>query len=65
MTITRIRTLPATRSKRRGGAAIEYLVVVGLLAMVLLVKPDAIPALVKSLREAYTSFVHALSIAWM
>lgn len=49
----------------RGGAAVEYLIVLSLLVLVLLAKPDAIPALISELRKAYTSFVYALSLSWM
>lgn len=52
------------RAGQRGAAMIEYLVVVGVLLIVLL-SSDSIPTLVTKLREAYTSFVYALSLSWM
>lgn len=57
----------ARRSARcqRGGALVEYTVVVLLLVLVLVAYPDAIPQLAKALREAYASFVYALSVAWI
>lgn len=51
--------------RQRGSAAVEYLIVLGFLVLVLLAKPDAIPALITELRKAYTSFVYALSLSWM
>lgn len=56
---------PRPGGLQRGGAAVEYLIVLGFLALVLLAKPDAIPALITELRKAYTSFVYALSLSWV
>lgn len=57
----------AHRSARcqRGGALVEYTVVVLLLVLVLVAYPDAIPQLAKALRDAYASFVYALSVSWI
>lgn len=57
--------LPSPCSGQRGAAAVEYLIVLSLLVLVLLVSPDAIPLLMAKLRDAYTSFVYALSLSWM
>ena len=51
--------------RQRGSALVEYSVVVLLLVLVLVANPDAIPQLANALREAYTSFVYALSVAWI
>ena len=50
---------------QRGGALVEYTIVVLLLVLVLVAYPDAIPQLAKALREAYASFVYALSVSWI
>lgn len=50
---------------QRGGALVEYTVVVLLLVLVLVAYPDAIPQLAKALREVYASFAYALSVSWI
>lgn len=56
--------IPA-RFRQRGGALVEYTIVVLLLVVVLLADPNAIPKLAQALRDAYTHFVYALSISWI
>lgn len=51
--------------RQRGGALVEYTIVVLLLVMVLVAYPDAIPQLAKALREVYASFAYALSVSWI
>lgn len=53
------------RGRQRGSALIEYTVVVLLLVTVLLANPNVIRQLADALRDAYTSFVYALSISWI
>ena len=65
MSLRNPRRTPPGPLRYRGGAAVEYLIVLSLLVLVLLAKPDAIPALISELRKAYTSFVYALSLSWM
>ncbi|MHB1057454.1 MAG: hypothetical protein ACYC0F_06195 [Rhodanobacter sp.] len=60
-----IRRAAARPARQRGGALIEYTIVVLLLVMVLLANPNVIRQLADALREAYTSFVYALSISWI
>lgn len=51
--------------RQRGGALVEYTVVVLLLVLVLVANPDALPQLAKALRDVYSSFVYALSVSWI
>lgn len=58
------------RHGQRGGALVEYAVVAGCLVLILLVPvppgdKSAISELLDKLREAYTSFVYALSASWI
>lgn len=50
--------------RQRGGALVEYVIVAGVLVTVLLGGDDVIHLLADALREAYASFVYALSISW-
>jgi Flp pilus assembly pilin Flp len=54
-----------TRRRQHGGAAIEYVVVVGALLAVLAFGGPTVSELLKALRDAWTSFLHALSISWI
>jgi Flp pilus assembly protein TadG len=65
----RTRRLRGRRSQR-GSALIEYTIVAFWLVLVLLVADETaggnvISALMKALRDAYASFVYALSAAWL
>lgn len=51
--------------RQRGGAAVEYVVVVGALLAMLAFGGPAISQLLKALHDAWTSFIHALSISWI
>lgn len=53
------------RRHQRGSAVAEYTIVVLFLVLVLVANPDAIPKLVQSLKDAYSSFVYALSVSWI
>ncbi len=53
------------RRHQRGSAFAEYTIVVLFLVLVLIANPDAIPKLIQSLKEAYSSFVYALSVSWI
>jgi Flp pilus assembly pilin Flp len=59
----------ATRSSQcalqRGGALVEYTIIVSLLVVVLLANPNVIRDLAHAIRDAYTSFVYALSVSWI
>lgn len=50
---------------QRGGALVEYVIVVLALLLVLVANPNVIQQLLQALREAYTSFVYALSVSWI
>ncbi len=54
-----------TQRYQRGSAVAEYTIVVLFLVLVLMANPDAIPKLVQSLKDAYSSFVYALSVSWI
>lgn len=54
-----------SRQRQRGSAVAEYTIVVLFLVLVLVANPDAIPKLILSLKEAYSSFVYALSVSWI
>lgn len=51
--------------RQRGSALIEYTIVVLFLVVVLLANPNVIAELANAVRDAYTSFVYALSISWI
>lgn len=57
---------PSRRQLQRGSALVEYTIVVLSLIVALVVGEytHSIPYLVDKLREAYASFVYALSISW-
>lgn len=54
------------RRRQQGGSAlIEYTIVLLLLVGALLADPNVIRQLADAVRDAYTSFVYALSISWI
>lgn len=53
------------RHRQRGGAAVEYVVVVGGLLAMLAFGGPAISQLLRALHDAWTHFLHALSISWI
>ncbi|KGI78997.1 hypothetical protein LF63_0101645 [Oleiagrimonas soli] len=59
---------PRPRATQRGGALVEYALVLGVLLLALLVgtggQQAPLTQLLDALRNAYTSFVYALSISW-
>ncbi|HEY4145317.1 hypothetical protein [Pinirhizobacter sp.] len=55
----------AGRRRQRGAAMVEYSIGALMLVLVLVaVNPNAIEQLVTAIRDAYTSFVYALSVSW-
>lgn len=54
-----------TRYRQRGGAAVEYIVVVGALLAVLAFGGPAISQLLKALHDAWSHFLYALSVSWI
>jgi len=53
------------RRSQRGAAMVEYSIGALMLVLVLVaVKPNAIAQLVTAIRDAYASFVYALSVSW-
>ncbi|KRG63577.1 hypothetical protein ABB26_11750 [Stenotrophomonas humi] len=55
----------ASRRTQRGAALIEYTIVTVLGIIVLVAEPNIILELVQALRNAYSSFVYALSLGWV
>jgi Flp pilus assembly pilin Flp len=53
------------RRQQHGSALIEYTIVLLLLVVALLADPNVIRQLADAVRDAYTSFVYALSISWI
>lgn len=53
------------RRRQRGSALVEYTVVVLFLVVVLVANPNLIHQLGVAIRDAYTSFVYALSVSWI
>lgn len=63
--VLRRRGRRTTPHAQRGGALVEYVIVVLALLLVLVANPNVIQQLLQALREAYTSFVYALSVSWI
>lgn len=49
--------------RQKGAATIEYAVVTALAVLVLVANPSVIVELIQAIREAYASFVYAISLA--
>jgi Flp pilus assembly pilin Flp len=60
--MTRPTTLPAAQ---RGSATAEYIIVATLVVVVLVANDNVIRQLANAIRNAYASFVYALSVAWL
>ena len=54
-----------SRRAQRGQSLIEYSLIVAFTVVVLIANPDAIPALIKALGDAYSAFVYAISLSWI
>jgi Flp pilus assembly pilin Flp len=54
-----------TRSRQRGAAAVEYLIVALFVVLVLVAGQDVIHKLADALRTAYASFLYTLSVSWL
>lgn len=52
------------RSCQRGGATVEYVVAALLVVIVLVANDNVIKQLADAIRNAYASFVYALSVSW-
>ncbi len=61
----RIVSLQHSAHRQRGAALVEYLIVALLLVLALIVNPNVFVALADALRNAYASFVYALSTSWI
>lgn len=57
------RHLPALR-RQRGAATIEYVVAALLVVLVLVANGNVIRQLADAIRNAYASFVYAISVSW-
>jgi Flp pilus assembly pilin Flp len=53
------------RATQRGSATAEYMIVATLVVVVLVANDNVIKQLATALRNAYASFVYALSVAWL
>lgn len=51
--------------RQRGSALVEYTVVVLFLIVVLVANPNLMRQVADAMRDAYTSFVYALSVSWI
>ena len=58
------RPIPA-RAIQRGSAMAEYMIVATLVVVVLVAHDNVIKQLADAIRNAYASFVYALSVAWL
>ncbi len=54
-----------SRVAQRGSATAEYMIVATLVVVVLVAHDNVIRQLAIALRNAYASFVYALSVAWL
>lgn len=51
--------------RQRGSATIEYTLVAAAVVITLIANPNVIQQLATALRNAYASFVYALSVSWL
>ena len=51
--------------RQRGSATIEYTIVATLVVIVLIANENVIRQLTVAIRNAYASFVYALSVSWL
>lgn len=63
MSISRNR--PPSARRQRGSALIEYSILTMLGVIVLIAQPNIVMEVVEALRTAYSSFVFAISLAWL
>lgn len=52
------------RRRQRGAATVEYVIVALFIVIVLIGNPNVIAQLAQAMRDAYASFVYALSASW-
>lgn len=55
----------AVRAAQRGSAIAEYMIAATLVVVVLVANDNVIKQLADAIRNAYASFVYALSVAWL
>lgn len=55
----------SSRARQRGSAMAEYMIVATLVVVVLVAHDNVIKQLADAIRNAYASFVYALSVAWL
>lgn len=61
-----MKTLAASnRRRQRGSALIEYTIVALFVVVVLVANDNVIKQLADAIRNAYASFVYALSVSWL
>ena len=51
--------------RQRGSATVEYTIVAALVVIVLIANDNVIQQLAVAIRNAYASFVYALSVSWL
>jgi Flp pilus assembly pilin Flp len=51
--------------KQRGSATVEYTIVATLVVCVLIANDNVVQQLATAIRNAYASFVYALSVSWL
>ncbi len=59
------RTVAQPRTRQRGSASAEYLMVAMFVVIVLVANDNVIKQLADAIRNAYASFLYALSVAWL
>jgi len=50
--------------RQRGGASVEYLIGALFVVVVLVANENVVSQLAQSIRNAYASFLYALSVSW-
>jgi Flp pilus assembly pilin Flp len=51
--------------RQRGSATVEYTIVATLVVVVLIANENVVQQLANAIRNAYASFVYALSVSWL
>jgi hypothetical protein len=53
------------KGAQRGSATAEYMIVATLVVIILVAQDNVVKQLADAIRNAYASFVYALSVAWL
>ena len=65
MTLRRLARAGTRPAVQNGSATAEYMIVAMFVVVVLVANDNVIKQLADALRNAYASFVYALSVAWL